>query len=55
MGKGWDGNLTKQESPSRSQGSDAAAMVLARHASSAMSDLYTHMDIDNMRKELEAI
>ena len=39
----------------RSQGSDAAAMVLARHSSSAMSDLYTHMELENMRKELEAI
>ena len=39
----------------RHQRSDAAAMILARHSSSAMSDRYTHMDIDNMRKELEAI
>lgn len=39
----------------RCQGSDAAAMLLARHSSSSMSDRYTHMDMDHMRKELGAI
>ena len=39
----------------RSQGSDAAAMILARHSTSAMSDHYTHMDTDQLRKELGGI
>lgn len=39
----------------RRAGRDAAAMALARHSSALMSDHYTHLDLDDLRKDLENV
>jgi len=39
----------------RKAGRDAAAVALARHKSSQMSDHYTHLDLTDLRKDLEAL
>ncbi len=55
--KGWSWHRMRHAFVTRlrKSGRDAAAVALARHKSSQMSDHYTHLDLTDLRKDLESL